>query len=115
MRTSAFTLFVAIALVANYAPAAPRSTPSHPPFRDCAWEELADAAVGLAAWVQRCDYSFRKIDFLFVGQALAMRFSDSGTPDPVVEVIDRLPGETPEAGGEHPFPEDTGKAGAARC
>ena len=115
MRTFAPSLFVATALVANHAAAAPQSTPSHPPFRNCAWEELADATVGLAAWVQRCDYGFRKIDFLFVGQALAIRFSDSGTPDPVIEVIDTLAGETPEAGVKRHFIEHTEKAVAARC
>ncbi len=114
MRAFASTLFAATALVANCAAAAPR-TPSHPPFRNCAWEELADATVGLAAWVQRCDYGFRKIDFMFVGQALAIRFSDSGTPDPVVEVIDRLPGESPETGVNRHFIEHTEKAVAARC
>src|SRR5580765_1340505 len=71
--------------------------PSRLPGKGCAWEKAADAAVGLEAWVQRCDYGFRKIDFLFRGSALAVRFSDGGAPDPLVEVFDRRPGESPAA------------------
>jgi hypothetical protein len=95
--------------------APPQGTPSHPPFKNCAWEYLADPAVGLAAWVQRCDYGFRKIDFTFVGRALAIRYSDGGAPDPLVEVIDMLPGETFEASIRHHFSAHTEKAVASRC
>jgi len=71
--------------------------------------------VGLAVWAQRCDYGFRKIDFLFVDRALAIRYSDGGKPDPVIEVLDRLPGETPEAAVKRHYAEHTEKAIAARC
>jgi hypothetical protein len=33
----------------------------------CEWRELADAGVGLRAWVQHCDFGFRRIDFAFQG------------------------------------------------
>jgi len=114
MRT--LELLAAIALIASPALAVtPRQSPSHPPFRNCAWEELADANVGLAAWVLRCDYGFRKIDFTFVGRALAIRYSDGGAPDPLVEVFDKLPGESPEASVRRHFKEHTENALASRC
>src|SRR5216684_7510257 len=72
------------------------SRPSRPPAPKCEWAQLSDPGVGLAAWVQRCDYGFRKIDFLFNDKSLAIRYSDGGAPDPLVDVLDLLPGETPE-------------------
>ena len=57
-------------------------------MKNCAWERIASTSVGLAAWVQRCDHGFRKIDFLFQESgALLIRFSDGGAPAPVVEVF----------------------------
>ena len=108
--------FLAFALGAASAfGASPQGAPSHAPFKNCAWEYLADASVGLAAWVQRCDYGFRKIDFTFVGRALAIRFSDGGAPDPLIEVVDMLAGETTEATVKRHFTEHTEKAVASRC
>jgi hypothetical protein len=78
-------------------------------------DKLSDATVGLDAWVQRRDYGFRKIDFLFVGNSLAVRYSDGGPPDPLIDVIDLLPGETPEAGVRRIFASHTDRALAARC
>ena len=116
MELTASGWFLAFALGASSAVAAPtQGAPSHPPFKNCAWEELADATVGLAAWVLRCDYGFRKIDFVFVGQALAMRYSDGGAPDPLIEVLDRRAGETPEASVKRHYAEHTEKAIASRC
>jgi hypothetical protein len=77
--------------------------------------KLADESVGLAAWVQQCDFGFRKIDFVFQENALAMRYSDGGKPDPVVDVIDLLPGETIEAGLKRFFAAHTDKNIAGRC
>ena len=105
-----------IALIAGPAFAAsPQHGPSHAAFKNCAWEQTSDPAVGLAAWVQRCDYGFRKIDFVFVGHALALRFSDGGVPDPLIEVFEMLPGETAEAAVKRHFAEHTDKTIAARC
>ena len=115
MSALASRLALSIALVASPVLAAPQGGPSRPPSRDCAWEELADATVGLADWVGRCDYGFRKIDFVFVGKALAIRYSDGGAPDPLVEVLDMLPGETVEASVTRHFAEHTEKTLAARC
>lgn len=102
-------LFAASAAVAQ------ADRPSRPPSKGCAWETIADATVGLAAWVERCDYGFRKIDFLFSNGALAMRFSDGGEPDPVVEVFGRRPGESPQAGVLRIARERTAPEIAARC
>src|SRR5262245_58113398 len=58
--------------------------PSRPASKGCRWEKASNASVGLEAWVERCDYGYRKIDFLFTQRSLAMRFSDGGgQPDPV--------------------------------
>ncbi len=95
--------------------AAQPDQPSRPASKGCAWEKIADTKVGLAAWVERCDYGFRKIDFLFKDGALAMRFSDGGEPEPVVEVFGRLPGESPQAGVLRIAREHTAPEIAARC
>jgi len=102
-------------LFAGAAAAAPDSPPSRPPVKGCVWEQRADPAAGLAAWVQRCDFGFRRIDLLFVGRSLAIRYSDGGAPDPLVDVLGLLPGETPEAGIRRVYAERTDKALAARC
>ena len=38
--------------------------PSRVPVKGCTWEHAADAQIGLDAWVQRCDFGDRKIDFV---------------------------------------------------
>ena len=101
--------------VAPGAGAAVAAQPSRPPVPGCAWEEVADAAVGLGAWVQRCDFGFRRIDFVFVEGALAIRYSDGGAPDPLIDVIGLLPDETPEAGVKRVFAARTAPPVAARC
>jgi len=94
---------------------APRGEPSRPPEKKCSWERLADAAIGLEAWVQRCDFGFRKIDFLFSKGSLAIRYSDGGDTDPVVDVFSLAAGETAESGAKRIFREKTDKALAERC
>jgi hypothetical protein len=90
--------------------------PSRKPVRGCAWEKASDAAVGLEAWVQRCDFGFRKIDFLFQKNSLAIRYSDGGgNPDPLVDVLDLKQGETAEAGIRRLFNERTPRQIAGRC
>lgn len=89
--------------------------PSHPPVKDCRWIKLADESVGLAAWVQQCDFGFRKIDFIFQENTLAIRYSDGGKPDPVIDVIELLPGETVEAGLKRFFATHTEPNLAKRC
>ena len=89
--------------------------PSRPADKGCAWEKVSNASLGLEAWVERCDYGFRKIDFLVQGQSLVMRYSDGGAPEPVIDVIDRLPGESGEAAAKRVFESHTDKKLAARC
>ncbi|WP_245445583.1 hypothetical protein [Mesorhizobium kowhaii] len=89
--------------------------PSRPPIDKCVWERLTDKNVGLAAWVQRCDFGFRQIHFEFAGNALAIKYSDGGAADPLVEVFDIKPGETAEAALLRLFQEKTDKAVSARC
>ena len=88
--------------------------PSRPAVKGCAWEKLSDAAIGLEAWVQRCDFGFRKIDFVFDGNTLAERY-DAGKPDPLVEVLDLKADESEQAGLTRLFGEHTDKAVAAKC
>src|SRR5262249_45209519 len=103
-RTLLFPLALLIAV--QSAVAKEERRPSRPPFKGCAWEKASDAALGLEAWVQRCDYGFRKIDFVFEGHSLAIRYSDgNGKPEPLIDVLDLKPGETPEAGIRRLFAE----------
>jgi hypothetical protein len=89
--------------------------PSRPADKGCAWQKLSDASLGLEAWVERCDYGFRKIDFVAQGHSLAQRYSDGGALEPVVDVIDRLPSESGEAAAKRVFAMHTDKRVAARC
>jgi len=90
--------------------------PSRPPEKGCSWEKLSDRRVGLAAWVQRCEFGFRKIDFRFEKGSLAVRYSDGGgETDPLVDVLDLLPGEKPAAAARRLFSARTSKGVAARC
>src|ERR1043165_9109033 len=89
--------------------------PSRPPDKGCKWEKFSNASVGLEAWVERCDYGFRKIDFVAQGKSLAMRYSDGGKPEPVVDVFDRLPNESSEAAVTRIFAAHTEKKLAAKC
>ena len=115
LKNFAFSMLLAALPMAQPGFAAGTDGPSRPPAPRCAWEKIADATVGLAAWVQRCDYGFRKIDFLFKGNALAIRYSDGGEPEPLIEVLDLLPGETIETGIKRWFAAHTDAALAARC
>jgi hypothetical protein len=108
---------LALALAAIALPARPATQPSRPSQDGCKWERFSDTALGLAAWVQRCDFGFRKIDPLKVPGALAVRFSDSesGEPDRLIEVFDLEPGEAPEAGLRRLFAARTEPEFAKRC
>ncbi|WP_245267601.1 hypothetical protein [Mesorhizobium sp. WSM1293] len=59
--------------------------------------------------------AFRQIHFEFAGKALAIKYSDGGAADPLVEVFDIKPGETAEAALQRLFLEKTDKAVSARC
>jgi hypothetical protein len=49
------------------------SGPSRKPVKGCSWRKISDPALGLEAWVQRCDFGFRKIDFQIAKAALYIR------------------------------------------
>lgn len=115
MKPPAPLLLVSLLLLLAPPALAQNGAPSRKAGRGCAWEKLSGAKLGLAAWVQRCDYGFRKIDFLVVKRSLAVRFSDGGAPDPLVDVLDLEPGETPAAGIQRLFKARTDPKLAARC
>ncbi|HYM60513.1 MAG TPA: hypothetical protein VEZ11_06430 [Thermoanaerobaculia bacterium] len=116
MTKRLFVLVAALILTALPSRSAPKGGPSRAPVKGCVWEKRSDAKLGLEAWVQRCDFGFRKIDFLFTSSSLAVRYSDgNGKPDPLVDVFDLKPGETPEAGIKRIFLAHTDKKLAARC
>lgn len=105
----------ALSASATLSAVADEPAPSRPPIDKCVWEKLADKTVGLAAWAQRCDFGFRQIHFEFAGNALAIKYSDGGAADPLVELFDIKPGETAEAALQRLFLEKTGKAVSDRC
>jgi hypothetical protein len=89
--------------------------PSRPPVKGCVWEKLSNATLGLDVWVQRCDFGFRKIDLFVKGSSLLIHYSDGGEPDPLVDVLPLLPGETAEAGIKRIFAAHTDKRLVKRC
>lgn len=89
--------------------------PSRPPDKGCRWEKVSNAALGFEAWVERCDYGFRKIDFFIKGSSLFTRFSDGGAPEALVDVLPLLAGETAEAGLKRIFAAHTDPKTAKRC
>lgn len=97
-------------------PGAQASGPSRQPVKGCAWRQISDPTLGLEAWVQRCDFGFRKIDFQVARSSLVVRWSDGGgTTEPVVDVLDLEQGESAEAGIRRNFALHTDKQLAARC
>src|SRR5437660_51104 len=104
-----------ILLLGTIASTAAADHPSRPPVKGCKWERLSDAALGLDAWVQRCDFGFRKIDLYTKGASLYIHYSDGGAPDPLIDVLPLLPGETAEAGIKRIFSSHTPPKLARRC
>lgn len=111
MRTSFAAGLLSVATLAH----GTTNGPSRAAAKGCAWEKLSDAALGLEAWVQRCDFGSRKIDFLVADGALAIRYSDGGAPERLVEVLPLEAGETAEAGIKRIFAAHTPKEVADRC
>jgi hypothetical protein len=109
------TILAAALLIPTAHSADPVGKPSHKAADHCAWEKFSDAALGLEAWVQRCDYGTSKSEFIADGTYLSQRFTD-GTPlEQDVDVIDLHPGETPEAGIRRFFAEHTDKTLVPHC
>jgi len=113
--SSVLRVIFASALLMSNSVFAEADAPSRPPVKDCKWVKLSNESVGLAAWVQECDFGFRKINFVFQEKSLAISYSDSGKPDPVIDVIDLLPYETIETGLRRHFFTHTDKSIAKRC
>ena len=112
MRLKAFLplllLFFAVSAIAA-------DHPSRPPAKGCKWEKVSNAAAGLEAWVQRCDYGFRKIDFFIKGSSLFIHYSDGGAPDALIDVMPLLPNETAQAAIKRVFAAHTDAKLAKRC
>src|SRR5215813_2313252 len=114
MKTKAVMFLVGLVITTLPALASDGSRPSRPAFKGCAWEKLSDAVLGLEAWVQRCDYGFRKISFYAKQNTLMIHWSDGGADYPVIEVFDLRDGERAEAGMRRIFREHTKDAELAR-
>ena len=112
MRTSVVFL-LALSMSVTTLTAADR--PSREPEKGCKWEKLTDPALGLEAWVERCDFGYRKVDLFVKGKSLDIRYSDGGAPEAMIDVIDLQAGETPEAGLKRVFAAHTKKDVAKRC
>ncbi|MDO8988857.1 MAG: hypothetical protein Q7U91_04420 [Sideroxyarcus sp.] len=108
-------LAVALVLLSGGNALARTEEPARAPLRECKWEKVENEAVGLAAWVQECDFGFRKLEFVFRESSLAVQYSDSKKPNPVVDVIDLLPYETLETGLRRIFFSRTDRVIARRC
>jgi len=114
---------VCAALLVGVAVSSPATTqasgpsgPSRKPVKGCTWKKLSDEMVGLDAWVQQCDFGFRKIDFKISKHSLVIHWPDGGgTEEPVVDVLDLQDRETPEGGIRRIFEQHTDKALAKRC
>ena len=110
----ALTVLAMTALLSVSA-SAQTAEPSRPADEGCKWEKLSDAKVGLAAWVERCDYDDRKIDLHFEGNTVVQKFSDGGAGEPVIYVFDLKDGEEWEDGIRRIYDEHTDPAIAPRC
>lgn len=97
-------------------PAWSRDAPSRVAQKDCKWERLNDAVLGLDAWVEQCDFGYRKIHLYAKGNALLQHFSDGGEDEKLIETFALRDGEKPEAAIKRVFAEHTAdKTLAARC
>ena len=109
-----FTLVV-ICLLTAATPAA-KDAPSRAADKGCAWEKIDDQSLGLAAWAERCDYGFRKINLYVKQNTLMQHYSDGGEDEALIEVFDLRDAETPETGVKRVFAEHTpDKNLVARC
>ncbi len=117
-RTTMFATVTALVLAAAAIPPAMAQSsaePSRPAIDGCAWERLADAKVGLSAWVQRCDFDGRKFELKFQDNSVVLTSTDFPEANPVITVLDLGDGETAEQGLRRIYEEHTDAAVAARC
>jgi hypothetical protein len=93
-----------------------KDAPSRAAQKDCAWEKINDATLGLDAWVERCDFRGRKVNLYAKGNALMLHFSDGGEDETLIETFPMQPDEKPEAAIKRVFTEHTSdKDLVARC
>jgi len=112
---AAFLLFILLR-GASPALAQDESHPSRPPVKGCVWEKATSESLGLQAWVQRCSFGARSIDFVFEKNSLAIRYSDGGgKTDPVVDVFDLQPDERIQPGIKRIFLDHSKPHLATRC
>jgi hypothetical protein len=104
MKNFLLLLALTVPLAAH---AAKADKPSRAADKDCKWEQLSDDKMGLALWVQSCNYRDRKIDHFIKGNAMYERFSDGGEPAALVETFELRKGESIEAGLKRIFDEKT--------
>lgn len=114
MKKPLRSLILLLAVIAATAATA-ADRPSRPPQKGCKWEKVTSAALGFEAWVERCDFGDRKIDFFVKGSSLFSRFSDGGAPDPLIDILPLAAGETAEAGIKRIFASHTDKKLVKRC
>jgi len=91
-------LLLVLAACAGLARAGGESPPSRAAVKGCRWQHLSDAKVGLAVWVQQCEFDARKITFSLRGRGLVLHYSDGGDEETLVEVHALEAGESLEAG-----------------
>ena len=116
LRASAsIPILIGLLTAADAAGAPKKDRPSRRAIKGCKWSKLSDSTLGFEAWIQNCDFGFRKIDLFVKGNSLYDRYSDGGEPSPLVDVIDLLPDETPEAGIKRVFAAKTDLRIASRC
>lgn len=55
---------LALILCAGAARAAEPAPPSRPAEEGCVWRRMNEPGVGLALWVEKCDFGFRTVDYV---------------------------------------------------
>ena len=90
--------------------------------KGCVWQYLSDPALGLAAWVQHCDFGFRKINLVVKRSTVVQRYFNRdgspypGEPDAVIHVFDLHEGEAVDGAVQRIFAEHAqDKADASQC
>jgi hypothetical protein len=82
-------LWVTMALAPMHAGWAADGGPARVAEKGCVWEKLVGADTGFEAWVQRCDFGFRRVELFIQGHRVMERYSDApANPEPVIEIID---------------------------
>jgi hypothetical protein len=107
----AATVFAVTVLPAN----ALSAHPSRPASKDCTWKAFSDAKLGLEAWVSSCTYGKRKIEYMAKDGSLVEHWSDNNNNEPVIDMLDLKPGESPEAGIKRVWLSHTDAKTAAQC